>query len=69
MEPKRPSANCSGAAFDLIEALENEPHLGMTESPEIWKAYAKLVRRLGGKPMRKWWKQRTGKPQPAAKKG
>lgn len=50
-------------AFDLIEALEAEPHLGMTESPNIWNAYVKLVRSLGGKPMRKWWTHRIRKSQ------
>lgn len=49
--------------FDLIEALEAEPHLGMTESRNIWNAYAKLVRAVGGKPMRKWWKKKSPNPK------
>lgn len=51
------SGTGSEAAFALIEALEAEPHLGMTESHDIWDAYSNLARALGGKPMRKWWKR------------
>lgn len=63
---REPKVRCSNLvvrrAFDLIEALEQEPHMGMEENETTWKAYANLVRALGGKPMRKWWEHRNRTP-------
>lgn len=44
--------------FELFEALEAEPHIGMADSKNIWKAYCKLMRSVGGNPMNPWWKNR-----------
>lgn len=49
--------NLKAAAFEVIEALESEPHVGMDRNPALWKAYVKLAKAAGAKPMKKWWER------------
>lgn len=58
---RSPASGGSDAAWNMVEALEQYPHVGISEERELWKAYRALVKHLGGKPMRKWWDKRTRK--------